>query len=317
MGRNKIKCVANSAARKLVAAIDTSLIGLLVLLLEVVSLNTAGPPHLDCTAIRVSLENRWLSRRGSMIPGFNIEPISGTVSRTKSRSAYAPLAFNKDEDEDEAEDAFQWRDEEPEQVIQINVSIAQRRPPSVTWQVDPIDAKMSASTFEIQNRHYFLLTFPTLTGRSKRASFVTPIQFHVDEASKKSELQRTRDSTSVSPTTVPFQLKELRWTERIGSLHRSSFNSLRNKPILISTDEKVCIPNKLFMESFGFDAILLKAYDGSEFVSTIEPYDEHFEERLVGEDFPVNDLVRSRANFKARQVGFVHRESGEREGLQC
>ena len=86
---------------------------------------------------------------------------------------------------------------------------------------------------------------------------------------------------------------------------------------LISADEKVCIPNKLFMESLGFDVNQLKSYDGSELVSPIEPYGEHFEERLVGEDFPVNDLARSRANFKARQVGFVHRESGEREGLQC
>ena len=177
--------------------------------------------------------------------------------------------------------------------------------------------KMSASTFEVQNRHSFPLTFEKLTGRSKRASLVTPIQFHVDEASVKSELQRARDSTSVSPTTVPSQLKEQQWTERIGSLHTSSFNSSRSKTILVSADERVGSPPKLFMESLGFDAIQLKAYDGSEFVSNIQPYDEHFEERLVGEDIPVNDLVRSRANFKAPQVGFVHRESGEREGLQC
>ena len=108
MGGDKIKCVANSAARKLLAAIDTSLIGLPVRVLDIVSLNTAGLPHLDCAAILASPENRWLSRRGSMIPGFNIEPVSETLSRTKSRSADTPLAFNEDdEDEDEADDTVQ------------------------------------------------------------------------------------------------------------------------------------------------------------------------------------------------------------------
>ena len=304
----KIVCVANHAAQKLFGTSD-NLISHPFCDIKIDFANKAGFSRLDCDSVLASLEDRWLGRRDSVnLPRLNVPTRSlpstkiekNTIKET-SESGYVGKthAWSHEHLENEADG----------QEMQVDVWLRHTLTLSSNGTRVPTRARMTASTFAVRGQPYYLVTFQTIA-RAPRPALVAPNQTPIRRSSD--QLLPVTSHGSISEATADLSLVsiEQEWPEIVEKMRSSVFDATRSKILLLSADERYCMPNKNFLRSLGFAANQCFACDGMELISKIDAWDETFSEKLSVSDFPLVDLIRTRKDFRGRRVGFIHRMTG-------
>jgi PAS domain S-box-containing protein len=311
LDQDKVVCVANRAAHKFFGSTDT-LIGQSFCDFKIDFANKAGFSHLDCDSVLASLEDRWLGRRSSVTslrcnassPPFPSGAIRENTIEETSQHSYVGKTYAPPQDSQEAEADFQE--------MHVDVSVRRMLQNIPNQARDPTNARMTASTFAVRGQPYYLLTFKT-AGLNVRPALVAPN--HPSTRRPSDRLVPSTSRGSVCEATVDLNLSsvEQTWPEVVEGMRQSVFDATRAKILLLSADERYCMPNKNFLRVLGFTAIQSFACDGNELISKIEPWDETFSEKLSIEDFPLTALVRTRRDFRGRRVGFIHKVTGEKK----
>ena len=308
LDREKIKSVANRAAQKLFASAD-ALNGHSFRDLKIDFANKAGFSRLDFDTVLSSLEDRWLGRQASVTsPRLNVVSRSFPSSRNvengieeTSEASYVGKTYaSSQENLDNEADC---------QEMNFDVSIRPMLNPASNENRDPTKARMTASTFPVLGQPYYLLTFKTIGGHT-RPSLVAPNLTPIRPPSDRLLSSTSRGSLSEATADLHLSSIEQEWPDVVERMRHSVFDATRSKMVLLSADERYCMPNKNFMRVLGFAANQSFACNGIELISVIDAWDETFSEKLGIEDFPLIDLVRSRKDFRGRRVGFIHKVTG-------
>ena len=310
LDRLKIICVANRAVQKLFGATDT-LIGQSFCDLKIDFANKAGFSRLDCDSVLASLEDQWLGRRESVnLPRLKV-PESSFPSNRNGENTIVEAAEISYVGKTHSPPQEHLEEEADSQEMHVDVSIRHILTPPDQSRV-PTKARMTASTFAIRGQPYYLVAFQTIGG-ALRPTLVAPNQTPARPASDR--LLQTTSHGSVNETTVDLCLSsvEQHWPDIVEKMRYSVFDATRSKVLLLSADERYCMPNKTFLRTLGYAADHGFACDGMELISKIDAWDETFSERLTVTDFPPVDLVRSRKDFRGRRVGFIHKTTGEKK----
>jgi hypothetical protein len=316
LDQDKFVCVANRAAQKLFGATDT-LVGQSFCDFQIDFANKAGFSRLDCSSVLASLEDRWLGRRASInLPRLNVtsrsflsrrveeRTIEENITEETSQTSYIGKTYASSQDSLE--------DESDCQEMHIDVSVRHMLNPNSNESLDPTKTRMTASTFALRGQPYYLLTFQTI-GRPVRQALAAPNQTVIRRPSDRLLPSTSRQSVSEATADLHLASVEYEWPDVVEGMRNSVFDATRAKILLLSADERYCMPNKNFLRILGFAANQSFACDGIELISKIEAWDETFSEKLSISDFPLVDLVRSRKDFRGRRVGFIHKVTGEKK----
>lgn len=304
LDRYQVVCVANCAAQKLFGSVDT-LIGQSFSDFKIDFVNKAGFSKLDCDSVLASLEDRWLGRRDSVtLPSFNVtsRPVPSTrFQENKFGTSHVGKARASPEEN--------LQNDTDSQEMRVDVSIPRMLNNSSKESHDPTKARMTASTFAVQGQPYYLLTFKTV-GVHMRPTLFVPNQTPGRQPPDRMLSSLSRESLIEATADLQLTSIEREWPGIVERMRHSVFDATRAKIMLLSADERYCMPNKNFLQALGFSADHAFACNGIELISKIDAWDENFCEKLSIDDFPLIDLVRTRRDFRGRRVGFMHKVTG-------
>jgi PAS domain S-box-containing protein len=308
LDRYQVVCVANRAAQKLFGSID-SLIGQSFSDFKIDFVNKAGFSKLDCDSVLASLEDRWLGRRDSVTwPSFNVT--SRRVRSTRIQENGIDETFGTSHvGKSCASPEENLQNDADSQEMHVDVSIPRMLDNSPNENHDPTKARMTASTFAVQGQPYYLLTFKTV-GVHMRPTLFVPSQTPARQPSDRILPSMSRESLIEATADLHLTSVEREWPDIVERMRHSVFDATRAKVMLLSADERYCMPNKNFLQTLGFSADRAFACGGIELISKIDAWDENFGEKLSMDDFPLIDLVRTRRDFRGRRIGFMHKVTG-------